>query len=94
MEPIRRLVICLSKNEAFLGSKPLNPLHFCKFNLEHICNYRNGLLLADSPINKTDEKRLYFNTMSDLDYIDNGHANKLSEYPSHFIMVFDLTSTH
>ena len=31
--------------------------------------------------------------MSDLAYIDNGHGIKLSEYPSHFIMVFDLTST-
>ena len=29
--------------------------------------------------------------MSDLAYIDNGHGIKL--YPSHFIMVFDLTST-
>ena len=31
--------------------------------------------------------------MSDFAYIDNGHGIKLSEYPSHFIMVFDLTST-
>ena len=31
--------------------------------------------------------------MSDLAYIDNGHGVKLSEYSSHFIMVFDLTST-
>ena len=31
--------------------------------------------------------------MSDLAYIDNGHEIKLSEYPSHFIMVFDLTNT-
>ena len=31
--------------------------------------------------------------MSDLAYIDNGHEIKLFEYPSHFIMVFHLTST-
>ena len=92
-EPIRRLAICLNTNEAFLGSKQLNPFHFRKFNLEQICFYRNGLPVADSPKNTTDDKRIYFNTMSDLAYIDNGHGTKLSEYPSHFIMVFDLTST-
>ena len=31
--------------------------------------------------------------MSDLAYIDNGHGLSLSEYPNHFTMVFDLTST-
>ena len=31
--------------------------------------------------------------MSDLAYIDNGHGLELSEYPSHFVMVFVLTST-
>ena len=92
-EPIRRLAICLNTNEAFLGSKQLNPFHFHKFNLEQICIYRNGLPVADSPINTTDDKRLYFDTMSHLAYIDNGHGSKFSEYPSHFIMLFDLTST-
>ena len=91
-EPIRRLAICLNANEAFLGSKPLNPFHFRKFNLEQFCIYRNGLLVADSPINTTNDKRLYFNIMSDLAYTDNGHEIKLSEYPSNFVMVFDLTS--
>ena len=92
-EPIRRLAICLNTNEAFLGSKQLNPFHFRKFNLEQICIYRNGLRVADNPIMTTDVKRLYFNTLSDLAYIDNGHGITLSEYPNHFIMVFDLTST-
>ena len=92
-EPIRRLAICLNTNGAFLGSKQLNPFHFPKFNLEQICIYRNGLPVADSPIKTTDDKRLYFNKMSDLAYIDNGHGIKLSEYPRHFILVFDLTST-
>ena len=92
-EPIPRLAICFNTNEAFLGSKQLNPFHVRKFNLEQICINRNGFPVADSPMNTTDENRLYFNTMSDLAYIDNGHGIKLSEYPSHFIMVFDLTST-
>ena len=87
------LAVCLNTNEAFLGSKQLNPFHLRKLNLEQICFYRNGLPVADSIINTTDKKRLYFNTISDLAYIDNGYGIKLSEYTSRFIMVFDLTST-
>ena len=45
------------------------------------------------PINTADVKRLYFSTMSDLAYIDNGHGISLSEYTNYFIMVFDLTTT-
>ena len=92
-EPTRRLAICLNTNEAFLGCKQLNRFHFRNVNLEQICIYRNGLPIADSPINTTDVKRLYFNTMSVLANMDNGHEISLSGYPNHFIMVFDLTST-
>ena len=49
--------------------------------------------MADSTISTNDNKRLYFNTISDLAYIDNGHGISLSDYPNLFIMVFDLTST-
>ena len=49
--------------------------------------------MADSPISTTDNKRLRFNTLSDLAYIDNGHGISLSHYANHFIMVFILTST-
>ena len=92
-EPIRRLAICLNTNEAFLGNNMQNPFHFQKFDLEQIYIYRNGLPVADSPISTNDNKRLYFNTISDLIYIDNGHGINLSDYPNHFIMVFDLNST-
>ena len=92
-EPTRRLAICLNTNEAFLGNNRQNPFHFRIFNLEQIYVYRNGLPVADSPISTADDKRLYFNTISDLAYIDNGHGISLTDYPNHFIMVFDLTST-
>ena len=81
-EPIRRLAICLNTNEAFLCN-----------NSGQIYIYRNGLPVADSPISTSDDKRLYFNTISDLAYIDNGHGISLTDYPNHFIMVFDLTRT-
>ena len=70
-----------------------NHFHFKKFDLEQIYIYRNGLPVADSPISTNDNKRLYYNTISDLAYIDNGHGISLSDYPNHFIMVFDLSST-
>ena len=92
-EPIRRLAICLNTNEAFLGNNRLNPFHYRKFCLIQIYIYRNGLPVVDCPVSTDDDKRLYFNAISDLAYIDNGHGNKLSEYPSHLLMVFDLTST-
>ena len=49
--------------------------------------------MADSPISTSDDKRLYFNTISDLAYIDNGHGISLTNYPNDIIMFFDLTST-
>ena len=41
----------------------------------------------------TDNKRLYYNSMSALGYVENGYGIPLSEFASHYIMVFDLTST-
>ena len=92
-EPIRRVALCLNTNEAFLGNNRQNPFRFRKFDLEQIYIYRNGMPVADSPISTNDDKRLYFNIISDLAYIDNGHGISLTDYPNHFIMVFDLTST-
>ena len=41
----------------------------------------------------TDNKRLYYSSMSELAYVENGHGIPLSEFPNPCIMVFDLTST-
>ena len=92
-EPNRRLAICLNTDEAFLGNNRLNPFHYRKFGLKQIFIYRKGLPVANSPISTEDDKRLYFNAISDSAYIADGHGIKLSEYPSHFLMVFHLTST-
>ena len=92
-EPIRRLAICLNTNEAFLGNNRLYPFHYRNFGLQQIYVYRNGLPVADSPKSTDDNKRLYFNTISDLAYIDNGQGIKLSECSNYFLMIFDLTST-
>ena len=41
----------------------------------------------------TDNKRLYFNSMAALAYVESGHGISLSDFPHHYVMVFDLTST-
>ena len=41
----------------------------------------------------TDNKRLYYNSMSALAYVENGQGIPLREFANHYIMVFDLSST-
>ena len=40
-----------------------------------------------------DNKRLYYNSMGALAYVESGHGIPLADFPNHYIMVFDLTST-
>ena len=54
---------------------------------------RNGFATAGTPMSTNDNKRLYYNSMSALAYVENGHGIRLSDFALHFIIVFDLTST-
>ena len=92
-EPIRRLIVAMSSSESFNGTNNVNPFHFQKFDLREIIIYRNGFPVAGTPINTEDDKRIYFNSMGALAYVENGHGIPLAEFPNHYIMVFDLTST-
>ena len=92
-EPIRRLIIALSASENFLGTNNVNPFHFQKLGLEEVTVYRNGFPTAGTPIRTSNDKRIYFNSMAALAYVENGHGIPLTNFPNHYIMVFDLTST-
>ena len=92
-EPIRRLIIAMCASEAFIGKTDVNPFHFSKNDLAEVTIYRNGFPTAGTPISTEDDKRLYFNSMGALAYVENGHGIPLSEFQNHYIMVFDLTST-
>lgn len=92
-EPIRRLAIAMNTNRAFVGSHRDNPFWYRKFDLSEITVYRNGLPIAGTPMSTVDNKRVYFNTIGSLAYIENGHGIPLDDYENHFVMVFDLTST-
>ena len=50
--------------------------------------------LVGIPVSTTFNHRIYFNTLEDLDFLDKGvHGSTLDNYPNHFILAFDLTST-
>ena len=92
-EPIRRLIIAFCTSTGFNGKTDENPFHFQKFGLEEIIIYRNGFPTAGTPMSTSDDKRLYYNSMGALAYIENGHGISLADFPNHYIMAFDLTST-
>ena len=92
-EPIRRLIIALCAGDAFIGTNTVNPFNYRKFGLREITVFQNGFTTAGTPMSTIDNKRLYYNSMSALAYVENGHGIPLSEFSNHFIMVFDLTST-
>ena len=92
-EPIRGVIVALSVATAFIGTNTANPFHYQKFGLIEITIYRNGFATAGTPMSTTDNKKLYYNSMTALAYVENGHGIPLSESANHYIMIFDLTST-
>ena len=83
----------MCRSDAFIVTNTLNPFQYQNFDSNEITNYRNGFATAGTPMSTTDNKRLYYNSMAALAYVENGHGISLSEFPYHYIMVFDLTST-
>ena len=81
----------MCRSDAFIGTNTLNPFSYRKFDLNEIIIYRNGFATAGTPMSRTDNKRLYYNSMAALAYVENGRG--ISDFPEHYIMVFDLTST-
>ena len=92
-EPVRRFIIALNTNNAFLGTNRTNPFHCQTFGLEQITLRRNGLPIASTPNSTQDQKRIFFNTLSVLGLLHCGLGITLDNYQQHFIMCFDLTST-
>ena len=95
-EPIRRLTLCMVKNSLF-RSTPLNetPFSYQKFNLQRVEIQRgNGVPLAGTPLDTTNNVRLYYNTITALGFKEKSNGIKLEDYEdNHFFLVFDLTST-
>ena len=92
-EPIRRFALAMTRNKAFLGSRAVNPFHYQKFNLEKITVYRNGYPIAAKPLQTDNDKKLYLNSLDALAFESHGHGVPFSDFPNHYVFVFDLTST-
>ena len=92
-ETVRRMIIAVATNEAYLGTNRTNLFHYQKFNLSQIVVYRNGQPIVGTPVSNFNH-RFYFNTLEALDFLDKGgHGITPDYYPNHFVIAFDFTST-
>ena len=83
----------MSASAAFIGTNIQNPFSYQKSDLNEKTVYRNGFVTAGTPMSTRDDKRLYLFSLGALAFIENGHGISLANFPHHYIMVFDLTST-
>ena len=91
-EPLRRMVIAMATNQAYLRTNRTNPFHYQKFNLSQIVVYRNGQPITGTPVSTTFNHRIYFKILEALDFLEKvGHGITLDNYPNHFILAFDST---
>ena len=93
-EPVRRMIIARTTTQAYLGTNRTNPLHYQKIDRSQIFIYRNRLPIVGNLIVLTYEKRVYFNTLETLDFLDKGgHGVTITYFPNLFILAFNLNST-
>ena len=95
-EPIRRLTLCMVRNRFFRGTTLAStPFRYEKFSLQKVELQRgNGLPIAGTPLDTTNNSRLYYNVITALGFERSGNGITLDEYEdNHFFLVFDLTST-
>ena len=94
-EPIRRLTLCMVRNRFFRGTTLAStPFRYKKFSLQKVELQRgNGLPIAGTPLDTTNNSRLYYNVITALGFERSGNGITLNEYEdNHFFLVFDLTS--
>ena len=48
-EPVRRMIIAVATNQAYLGTNCTNLFHYQKFNLSQIVVYQNGQPIVGTP---------------------------------------------
>ena len=91
-ERIRRIVIAVATNQAYLGSNRTNLFHYQKSNLSQFVVYRNGQTIVGTSVSTNHCN--YFNALEILNFFDKGgHGSTLDNDPDHFVLVFNLTST-
>ena len=99
-QPFRRFILTMSSNAGFVGAKTTNPIHYQKIGLRSITVYRNGHPTAGTPLETDTDKNIYMNSIGALAFQEHGHGFSFNmhfsfkEYANHYLLVFDLTSTH
>ena len=93
-QPNQRFILAISTNASFVGAKTINPFHDQIFGLCSITVYRNGHPIAGTHLETDTDKKMYLNSMGALVFHEHGHGISFEEYANHYLLVFDLTSTH
>lgn len=92
-EPIRRIALAMCLNTHFDGSHDTNPFQYNKFDLREVVLKRNGTDVPGSPLYTVDDNMAYYNSLRALAFNRNSHGISVADYPNHYVIVFDLTST-
>lgn len=87
---IRRLGIAMNTNVDFSGNPKTSPFHYKTFKLQKIRVIRNGIPVYN--LNVSDLSLMYYSTLKNLHFEEDGPDIPLEDYENHFFMVFDMTS--
>ena len=90
-ESVRRICIAMNRNAHFTGTLETNPFNYQKFDLKEIKISRGGQTIVS--LNTESDVVPYCNTFNSLNFDQDGPGIPLSQYPNHYILAFDLTST-
>ena len=90
-EPMRRLTLRMVKNSLFRST----PLNHSPFGVQRVEIQRgNGVPLAGTSLDTSNNIRLYYSTIKALGFTKSGNGIRLEVFEdNNFILVFDLTST-
>ena len=84
------------RNRLFRGTTmALTPFSYEKFDLQKVELLRgNGLPIAGTPLDTSNDTRLFYTTITALGFERGGNGITLEDYQdNHFYLVFDLTTT-
>ena len=81
-EPIRHLTVCMVRNRFFLGTTTAStPFSYEKFDLQKVELLRgNGLPIAGTPLDASNDTRLFYNTIPALGFERGGNGITFEDY--------------
>ena len=89
-EQLKRSIVVLCGSNAFRGTNNVNPKHYQTNNLHKKTVHRNWFTLSGTLRSTTDIKRLYYNSLNALAYVESCHGIPLNKVSVHFYYCFWL----